>query len=326
MVAKTRLRIPKLENEMAKGIFETFFDRLKRFGLEYFGRYYGIYRATCMENEDPEEQGRIRVRVPLTTLNDTHPIWAWPMAPWAGKDSGFFVVPDVGDPVLVCFENGDPRYPIWVGGYWPKVNGENYAPKETYTNKKPTKRIFKTKAGHELSFEDDPTNQSVKLVWHDAAKDLYTFFSFTKDGSIQMANHKGCFIELRTKDGDERTLIMDKAGNLFTQDKDGTKIVDANGNVVEMKAGTIQLIGTKDVVINGASLNLKVGGVSLGDVPTDSAIKGTTWMAWFLTTFIPHYLAHMHPTAAVGPPSAPSPPPLKPPTNKEMLTDLLKMQ
>lgn len=310
---------------MPPSMFETFFDRLTRFGLEYFKRYYGMYRATCIDNKDPEEQGRIRVRIPSITLNNTHPIWAWPVVPWAGKDSGFFVVPDIDDPVMVCFENGDSRYPMWVGGYWPKVEGANYAPTETYNKDgKPTKRIFKTKAGHELSFEDDPENQSVKIVWHDAAKDKYSFFAFTNDGSVQFANHKGCFMELRATDDDERTLIMDKSGNLITQDKDGTKVVDKNGNVFELKKDTIQLIGTKDFVVNVPTINFKTGGVSIGDVVTDSAVKGTAFLAWWKGEFLTWLNSHTHPTGVgpSGPPIAAS----VPPVDKVVLTDILKMQ
>lgn len=308
-----------------KTLFDKFFENLIRFGLEYFKRYYGIYRAVCIDNKDPEQQGRILVRVPAVTMNDTHPVWAWPVMPWAGKDSGFFMVPDVEDPVMVCFENGDPRVPMWVGGYWPKVNGTNFAPAETYNAEgTPTKRIFKTKAGHEFSFEDDPTNQSVKLVWHDAAKDKYTFFAVTSDGSIQMANHKGCFMELRATDDDERTLIMDKAGNLITQDKDGTKVADASGNVIELKKNAVQVIGTKDVIVNAPSVNIKAGGVTIGDVVTDSTVKGTAFMAWWKATFLTWLNTHTHPTG-VGPSGPPAAPHIAP-VDKVVLTDILKVQ
>lgn len=312
---------------MMEALFTSFFKNLLKHGLEYFGRYYGIYRGVCMDNKDPNKQGRILVRVPAVTGVDTHGVWAWPAAKWGGKDSGDFCVPDEKDPVWVFFENGDKTAPNYLGGWWPAPEGVNFAEGLDAYNAEgiPTKRIFKTKAGHELSFEDDPETLSCKLVWHDPEKDKYSFFAFTEDGSLQMANHKGCFLELRATDDDELVMIMDKNSNQFSMDKDGTKIVDGSGNVIELKEGAIQFIGKKDLIINVPGVNIKTGGVTIGDVATDSAVKGTSWLAWWTATVLPWLLAHTHPTG-VGPSGPPIPPPLLPPQEKALLTDKLKMQ
>jgi uncharacterized protein involved in type VI secretion and phage assembly len=44
--------------------------------------------------------------------------WAMPCVPVAGIQTGIFTVPPIGAGVWVEFEQGDPDYPIWVGGYW----------------------------------------------------------------------------------------------------------------------------------------------------------------------------------------------------------------
>ena len=41
-----------------------------------------------------------------------------PCVPFAGQQSGVFVLPQIGAGVWVEFEQGDPDYPIWVGGFW----------------------------------------------------------------------------------------------------------------------------------------------------------------------------------------------------------------
>jgi uncharacterized protein involved in type VI secretion and phage assembly len=38
--------------------------------------------------------------------------------PFAGIQSGFFVVPAIDSGVWIEFEQGDPDYPIWVGCFW----------------------------------------------------------------------------------------------------------------------------------------------------------------------------------------------------------------
>jgi len=44
--------------------------------------------------------------------------WAMPCVPFAGIQSGHFVVPAIGSGVWIEFEHGDADYPIWTGGYW----------------------------------------------------------------------------------------------------------------------------------------------------------------------------------------------------------------
>lgn len=80
-------------------------------------KFYGKYRGTVLNNVDPMQLGRIQVMVPdVSSLLPTS--WAMPCVPIAGKQSGVFCVPQVGAGVWVEFEQGDPDYPIWVGGYW----------------------------------------------------------------------------------------------------------------------------------------------------------------------------------------------------------------
>lgn len=80
-------------------------------------RFYGKYRATVINNIDPMNIGRIQVIVPdVSTVLPTS--WAMPCVPISGIQSGVFNVPAVGAGVWVEFEQGDPDYPIWVGGWW----------------------------------------------------------------------------------------------------------------------------------------------------------------------------------------------------------------
>jgi uncharacterized protein involved in type VI secretion and phage assembly len=46
------------------------------------------------------------------------PIWARVAVPFAGNGHGAFMLPGVGDEVVVTFLQGDPRFPIVVGSLW----------------------------------------------------------------------------------------------------------------------------------------------------------------------------------------------------------------
>lgn len=80
-------------------------------------KFYGKFRGTVVNNFDPMQIGRILVSVP-DVLGPIPTSWAMPCVPIAGKLEGTFLVPQVGAGVWVEFEQGDPDYPIWVGGYW----------------------------------------------------------------------------------------------------------------------------------------------------------------------------------------------------------------
>jgi uncharacterized protein involved in type VI secretion and phage assembly len=80
-------------------------------------KYYGKYRGTVLQNVDPEQLGRIQAMVPdVSGLLPSS--WAMPCVPIAGKQSGVYVVPQIGAGVWIEFEQGDPDYPIWSGGFW----------------------------------------------------------------------------------------------------------------------------------------------------------------------------------------------------------------
>jgi hypothetical protein len=80
-------------------------------------RYYGKYRGLVIENVDPMMMGRILAQVP-DVLGEIPSSWAMPCVPAAGIQSGCYIVPPIGSQVWMEFEQGNPDYPIWVGGFW----------------------------------------------------------------------------------------------------------------------------------------------------------------------------------------------------------------
>ena len=80
-------------------------------------KYYGKYRGMVISNVDPMQQGRLMVQVP--DVGGLIPgTWAMPCVPIAGIQNGMFALPIPGSGVWVEFEQGDPDFPIWVGGFW----------------------------------------------------------------------------------------------------------------------------------------------------------------------------------------------------------------
>jgi uncharacterized protein involved in type VI secretion and phage assembly len=80
-------------------------------------QYFGKYRGTVVNTTDPEQRARLRAVVP-DVLGTEPTTWALPAAPYAGNAAGFVALPPVGAGVWIEFEQGNPDYPIWSGGWW----------------------------------------------------------------------------------------------------------------------------------------------------------------------------------------------------------------
>ena len=114
------------------------------------GRYFGKYRGTVTDNEDPTDRGRIKVKAPAV-LDDLE-VWAMPCVPYAGDGVGQYTLPAPGAGVWVEFEAGDPSYPIWTGCFW--ADGE-LPENEQGTGAKPPLKIIRSEQGLMVTMDDD---------------------------------------------------------------------------------------------------------------------------------------------------------------------------
>jgi uncharacterized protein involved in type VI secretion and phage assembly len=145
-------------------VFENFYHAFVLHGLEYFKKYYGVYRGTVSDNKDPENRGRIQAHVPAVGQQFAVNVWIDPAFPGAGLDRGMFWPPHVGDSVRVCFDQGDPSKPCTYWGGW---FGAEDLPSEFDSGKgeTPVKRGFITRGGHSIVFDDTEGSQSLKITW-----------------------------------------------------------------------------------------------------------------------------------------------------------------
>jgi hypothetical protein len=84
------------------------------------GTFIGKYRATVINNIDPEMRGRLMLMIPdvSSVIPSTWAEACVPLAGPTGPPMGVYMVPPIGAGVWVEFENGDPNYPVWVGCRW----------------------------------------------------------------------------------------------------------------------------------------------------------------------------------------------------------------
>ncbi|HEX2254003.1 MAG TPA: phage baseplate assembly protein V [Thermoanaerobaculia bacterium] len=118
-------------------------------------RFFGKYRGTVTDDQDPRDQGRVRATVP-EVLGDEPTGWALPCAPYGGDGVGLFTVPPPGTLVWVEFEGGDPSRPIWSGCWW----SEGQVP----AGAKREQKVWKTAAGHTITLDDAAGGERIEIV------------------------------------------------------------------------------------------------------------------------------------------------------------------
>jgi phage baseplate assembly protein gpV len=81
------------------------------------GTFAASHLALVVAVDDPDQLSRVQVRLLNCDgiLDHDAPVWARVAVPFAGPGRGAFMLPDVGDEVLVSFLHGDSRLPIVVG-------------------------------------------------------------------------------------------------------------------------------------------------------------------------------------------------------------------
>jgi uncharacterized protein involved in type VI secretion and phage assembly len=114
-------------------------------------KIHGTYRGVVTDNRDPENRGRLQLRVP-EVFGESGAGWALPCAPYGGMLKGFYAVPAPGDEVWVAFEAGEPDQPIWLGGLWQQ--GE-VPPDRNGHAATPGVKIHRSDRGLMLSLDDD---------------------------------------------------------------------------------------------------------------------------------------------------------------------------
>lgn len=263
------------------------------------------YPATVTAIEDPEQRGRIRVACSaLMGDEETEmPEWVRPSYEW-----GWFIVPDVGEVVDIEVTEGahdDETFgqasinnldPTWKTRYWGGADTDVKRPvPDDFKTNYGKRRGFATPGGHIMMFDDTEGKKKFSVTWHGADNE-YAYMAADEDGSWILANKKGSLLYLNAKDGE--FTWTDQHGNVISTASTGIKLINKFGEIFEMKNGTIQFLGQGAITISCKNAVLDAGLLELAQPAADFAVKGTTWLSYFL--------AHTHPTGT-GPSGPPVP-------------------
>lgn len=210
--------------------FMRFLQNLKNLGLEHYKRYYSKYPAIVVSVDDPDKRGRIKFQCPVIFgIDYTHEVWADPADNrLAGKNTGEFFPPYIGDWVNVMFEYGDTRNPIYSGGYHAK--GELSS---DFTGSYPNVRGWTFKSGQKIIIDETTGKETITISNTDGSKIIIG-------------------------EGNKTLAAIHASGSNVTFDSDGNISAAHNSGTdnVQIKKGEVDVNSSGDVNVNGSDVVL----------------------------------------------------------------------
>jgi len=202
------------------------------------------------DNKDPDKLGRVKVKIP--TLDEQQTTWWCPLIMLgAGKNRGWFFIPEVNDEVLLLFEHGDLNRPMVVGALW---NGKD-KPSDKNPGGNP-RRVIKSRAGSKIIF-DDEKNQ---LIIEDGTGiGRITFEADSNKITIEAIKGDVCF---QAPEGDMQ--IFAKEAEMTAKSNveihSGQAMSWGSDSKVEIKGG-------QAITLSGSKANANCGSSSMPQAP-----------------------------------------------------------
>lgn len=209
----------------------------------------GAYSARVVDVNDPSRLNRVQIRVYNVdgASDQDAAVWARVAVPFAGNNRGAFLIPDVGDEVLVIYLSGDPRFPIVIGSMW---NGHDAAPESIGDSV--DRWTITGKAGTKIAIIEDSSGPTIH---------------FTTPGNLsgKMTDSDGGSIE-------------------FTDALQNSVKLDTSGITVSAPTATVQITAASGVAITAPQVTVNAAMVTFSGIVQCQVMQATTVVA---TTYTP---------------------------------------
>ncbi|MEV7419209.1 VgrG-related protein [Streptomyces sp. NPDC089919] len=230
-------------------------------------RVGGLVNATVTDTRDPEGRGRVKLAFPWLSgeyVSD----WAR-TAGAGGKGGGGVFGPEVGDEVLVGFEQGRVDHPYVIGGLY---NGQDKpsaheGPLVDGTSGKTNRRSLVTRTGNRVELLDAAGGpQGVRLATGDGKLTLHldqkaTSVVVHSDGSVEVTAKQK--VTVKAEQGisvDAGTGKLELSGqSVSVTAKTGVQVDGGSGLVKLQTTGQVDVKGTTVGVSGQASTDIKGG-------------------------------------------------------------------
>jgi phage protein D len=231
-------------------------------GLSSGGRdrpAHGLVIGQVSDVNDPENQARVKVTFPWLS-DDYVSGWARTVHAGAGKDRGWHVLPEVGDEVLVGFEQGAVDRPVVVGGLYNGVDTPPTGPVPVIDSGtgQVDRRSMVSRKGHRIDLVDAANGDGIRLQSLDDKLTLImdqsqTSITLRADGTVTIEGSKGITIDAKQAD------LALKGKKIDFQATSGVNLNGGQGSVDVAANGSIGLKGISVSIEGSSNAELKAG-------------------------------------------------------------------
>jgi uncharacterized protein involved in type VI secretion and phage assembly len=228
-----------------------FFQQI-RDAEERADKIYEAVIGVVVDNKDDKKLARVKVKFPSLPGDDTSK-WAPIVSLGAGKDRGWFFLPEIDDEVLVMFEHGDFNRPIVIASIW---NGKDKpADKNDGGNER---RMFASREGSKIVLDDDQGTVTVEDGKGDGK------ITISKDNKITIESSSGD-VCAQAPSGDlvvvANEIMLDASTNLKIEAATDCKV---------SSDGKITVDGGSLLKANGATVKFMCSSASDAEEGTDT--------------------------------------------------------
>lgn len=201
---------------------------------------YGVAVATVVDNIDLLGEARVQLNLP----------WVPGFLPWAriatamaGMARGTYFIPQIGDEVLVAFNQGDIREPFVIGALWNTLD----RPPSLLQTDPINKRLIRTPFGQQVVFDD--LQQSVTIN----NTNLQTLTLGAAAASLEAGT---------LPPPSKSSVSLDVLGNVTIT---GALSITLKAPSIMLNGETVQITGTASATLNGgpqctiAGLQIDIG-------------------------------------------------------------------
>lgn len=230
--------------------------------------------AVVVDTNDEDSFGRVKVEFFWQTgTGETSP-WIRVASPYIGADKGFYIVPEVGDQVLVAFENNSPDKPYVLSGmYHGKAKPEWFDAENRYKG-------FKSKGKNQWKFDDKAKNIQIsapnemtlhagnKIILQTDGEEESEVSINVGDGTVSIVAKHVTVQSAETVDIASGKLMDLSTGKQLTVSsgetidmKAGKELKESAGSKLEMKSAEIKAASSGKAEVSGASVDVKGSGM-----------------------------------------------------------------
>jgi uncharacterized protein involved in type VI secretion and phage assembly len=183
-------------------------------------RAYGVMIGVVAKNYDKDMPGRVCVTVPTRDKDANELQWVRMAWPSGGSKWGHYFLPEIGDQVLLAFENGNIEKPYVIGSV---LKDRDRFLGQSVDKDNTVKRIV-TRNGSELKFEDNREGEGEKdRITLSTAKSTHSLKLDNENGLIELTDKKGeNSVKIRTTDG---TMTVKAKSRITIEVGDSIKLI-----------------------------------------------------------------------------------------------------